>query len=971
MRDADSKAVKEFVRDLTAWLPIVWRLEAAGPYGGNVPRGVVLVHDATHPAHSALKESLRRLRERWPASELGSTAADAYFQPTAWQRSIERSDPKRAITLTILTAVLATDPPADICGRIELRLRRIFSQQDLDQGPEDASELSWGGYLDPHIGDCLELLVALPHSFAVLDLIEKIVRGDVDAGPFLDTRYGPDRAPLRMAYEIYGRVLCGHAPDLLSRLHQHGRLTYELFRVFGCRVPEILEAASAPVTEFGFPSREFYENANPEFRALILDYCQRVAWELAQGLSDDNSRAAKHLRNLHGSRFILEAARHHAARSLPGRLIYQNYRYRDGIDTAIVHLAQAPVEEMTAHQFGEFVDALRAYPPKTLKAILPVAPHVREAVCEALGWQSTIPLVQEIVKHAGLHKPRVPWEGPRRTSADPSEWVLDTARARDALNKPGHPVSREILKLFRGALVGAGPTVALMESVLGWNRKWVEGGIHKRNQLAVKAYGLLPLERGEQEVLERYLFLKVFAKESKQFGLNRQASERAAAEAGLTNLAQVAGFGDAIRLEWAMESLLGHQVGIEAHRTWQVGEFTLVLDPETSRLIVSKEDKQLKSVPAAVRKGKEYADAKAAVDQLRTHLKRLRGTLETLLSSEDPVNPRDLGYLRHLPGREILNRLVFLAPESVIGLLDIEANVLVAPEGATVEISGPLVVAHPYHLLKAGQLSLWQKEIVRRCIVQPFKQVFREVYVLTPAEQETGTHSNRFAGHVLESKVASRLFQARGWQFMQGDVAIPFKVLPKWGLRALFDFTDAGHFLAETETITSDQIFFGRTGETAESDFAESRRVSLVDVPVIAFSEIMRDADLVVSVAQRGEEGLMSQESYQSRANLIRSLLDEWGLPGVTIEGHFAFVKGRLATYRVHLGSATIHIVPGNYVCIVPDRPIRRDSLFLPFVDEGDRKVTEVLSKILLLVNDHQIKDEGILRQIRVAQPRA
>ena len=40
---------------------------------------------------------------------------------------------------------------------------------------------------------------------------------------------------------------------------------------------------------------------------------------------------------------------------------------------------------------------------------------------------------------------------------------------------------------------------------------------------------------------------------------------------------------------------------------------------------------------------------------------------------------------------------------------------------------------------------------------------------------------------------------------------------------------------------------------------------------------------------------------------------------------------------------------------------------FLPFADEGDSKISEVISKILLLLSDNTIKDRSILSQIRSA----
>jgi hypothetical protein len=42
-----------------------------------------------------------------------------------------------------------------------------------------------------------------------------------------------------------------------------------------------------------------------------------------------------------------------------------------------------------------------------------------------------------------------------------------------------------------------------------------------------------------------------------------------------------------------------------------------------------------------------------------------------------------------------------------------------------------------------------------------------------------------------------------------------------------------------------------------------------------------------------------------------------------------------------------------------------RERVFLPFAAEEDAKVSEIVSKVLLLANDHPIKDESILRQIR------
>jgi hypothetical protein len=66
----------------------------------------------------------------------------------------------------------------------------------------------------------------------------------------------------------------------------------------------------------------------------------------------------------------------------------------------------------------------------------------------------------------------------------------------------------------------------------------------------------------------------------------------------------------------------------------------------------------------------------------------------------------------------------------------------------------------------------------------------------------------------------------------------------------------------------------------------------------------------------------------------------------------------------VHLGSATTHLIPGGELVIVPVHGQHRGRLFLPFADD-DPKTAEVMSKVLLLSRDREIKDVNLLEQIR------
>ena len=83
----------------------------------------------------------------------------------------------------------------------------------------------------------------------------------------------------------------------------------------------------------------------------------------------------------------------------------------------------------------------------------------------------------------------------------------------------------------------------------------------------------------------------------------------------------------------------------------------------------------------------------------------------------------------------------------------------------------------------------------------------------------------------------------------------------------------------------------------------------------------------------------------------------------MAIKGAHVLVEGRLGSYSIHLGSAVVHRQPGGALCIVPVHGQHRGRLFLPFADD-DPRTAEVVSKVVLLARDAEIKDPSILEQI-------
>jgi predicted DNA-binding WGR domain protein len=140
--------------------------------------------------------------------------------------------------------------------------------------------------------------------------------------------------------------------------------------------------------------------------------------------------------------------------------------------------------------------------------------------------------------------------------------------------------------------------------------------------------------------------------------------------------------------------------------------------------------------------------------------------------------------------------------------------------------------------------------------------------------------------------------------------------------------------------------------------------MKLADVPPRIFSEVMRDIDLVVSVAHRGQvDPEATASTTQMRAALARETCELLGLTNVQFQTTHAIIRGHYAEYSLHLGSGTVHRLPGGSIAIIPVHAQHRGRIFLPFAD-NDPKTAEILSKVLLLARDQEIQDPTILAQL-------
>ncbi len=286
------------------------------------------------------------------------------------------------------------------------------------------------------------------------------------------------------------------------------------------------------------------------------------------------------------------------------------------------------------------------------------------------------------------------------------------------------------------------------------------------------------------------------------------------------------------------------------------------------------------------------------------------------------------------------------------------------------------------------QILAWRNYLRKHEIVQPFKQAYREVYIITDAELRTDTYSNRYAAHILRQHQFAALTRQRGWRYtLQGQWDshnTPYINLPHWNLTAEYlvnaDWTEnEGHVNAAGifNYITTDQVRFVR----------DRGPIQLQDVPALVFSEIMRDVDLFVGVTSIGNDAAWQDggdrlqntywreysfsdltESAKIRSQVLESLIPSLKIaPVCSFDKKFLIVKGKLKTYKIHMGSGNILMEPDDrYLCIVPEsRNVAKagEKVFLPF--EGDTILSIIISKAFLLADDDKIKDETITRQIR------
>ncbi|WP_321018532.1 DUF7737 domain-containing protein, partial [Eisenbergiella porci] len=255
---------------------------------------------------------------------------------------------------------------------------------------------------------------------------------------------------------------------------------------------------------------------------------------------------------------------------------------------------------------------------------------------------------------------------------------------------------------------------------------------------------------------------------------------------------------------------------------------------------------------------------------------------------------------------------------------------------------------------REGSWTAYQKFLFEGGKKQPFKQVFRELYVKLPEELER-THSLMFAGNQIQPSKTAACLKARRWvaDYEEGLQKIYYKD------------NIIAHIYAQADWFSPSDVEAPALEWVEFTDRKTFEEIKIEKLPDIVYSEVMRDVDLAVSVAHAGGvDPETSHSTVEMRRAIIEFNLPLFGITNVTLEGSHALIAGKRGSYSIHLGSGVIHQQGGHQINVLPVHSQSRGKLFLPFLDE-DPKTAEIMSKIVLFAQDNKIKDPYILDQIK------
>ena len=269
----------------------------------------------------------------------------------------------------------------------------------------------------------------------------------------------------------------------------------------------------------------------------------------------------------------------------------------------------------------------------------------------------------------------------------------------------------------------------------------------------IVAYALMPLlpdPNRYSDIVRRYQFIKSYMYQSKQFGNKRRTANQRAGSEAIKNLANNAGYSDVKIFELVIETAAVQDLA-KGPVTVEVDGYELTFSLTGSgnpELTIGKNDKFLRSMPQKLKNDKIVIDLKHRLKEIKRQRSWMRSFLEQAMSNSTEYSSYEFLMLMSNPILKMLMQLLIFVCEKGMGY----------PIGTTLRLSSldgreiivgeddHLRIAHPYDLMRSGAWDKWQHDCFLSGRIQPFKQVFRELYIVTGAEINEEHELNRYSG---------------------------------------------------------------------------------------------------------------------------------------------------------------------------------------------------------------------------------
>ena len=416
----------------------------------------------------------------------------------------------------------------------------------------------------------------------------------------------------------------------------------------------------------------------------------------------------------------------------------------------------------------------------------------------------------------------------------------------------------------------------------------------------------------------------------------------------------------------------------------------------------NSDGKLLKSPPASLRR--EFAKEVRSVARLKTELEQAyaaqRARLELLFTSprsmslahwrEFFIDHPLLGFL----GRRVIWVFSDGQESAQSGMWSGTGVKDSSGSAVSLDKTTKVTLWHPAVSGKAA-VQQWRQRVFATGIRQPFRQAFREFYEVTDEDQQTRTYSNRFAGILMRQHQLASLCRARGWEYrlMSTDFDggnVPTRRLPQWNMHVEFYVDlppDRDHSLRQSglneQTGAGINLF---VGSDQVRFYRDSKEVAMAEVPVVVYSEIMRDVDLFTSVCAVGEDETWTDQGDRGmgirgdrldpkeisavialRADMLARVLPRTQIAHrCRVRETFLEVRGQLGTYRIHLGWGETELITDSGIrrLRIPQEILDAVSLNLSDLPlDLDHRTEMILRKAHVLAQDWKIDSPELVRQ--------